>query len=596
MRTLLTAAMLAAALAAGPCAAAPKILRAVFAAAETGFDPARVSDIYSRTITPHIFESLYTYDHLARPYKIKPLTAAGMPEVSPDFRVWTVRLKPGIHFADDPAFQGRRRELVAADYVYSFKRFYDPANQSPNHSSLQDDGIIGLEELRQAALRGGKPFDYDAPVEGLRALDRYTLQFRLREGRPRFLYTLAASDLYGAVAREVVQAHGERTMEHPVGTGPFRLKQWRRSSLIVLERNPGFRELLYDAEPNADDAQGQAWRARFKGRRLPMVDEVHVSVIEGAQPRWLSFLNGQLDYVGVPIEFTSMALPDGHLAPHLARRGIELRRFVNADYTMTYFNMEDPVVGGYTPERVALRRAICLGMDIGREISLIRQGQAVPAQAPMPPGTFGYAEALKTENGDFDPARARALLDLFGFVDRNGDGWREQPDGAPLVLEVATQGDLIYRQFNELLSKDLARLGLAVRFVIRQWPENLKAARAGKLQIWGLGSTASQPDAQQALERMYGPSAGKANFARFQVPMFDELYRRMLALPDGPQRQALFVEASKLVVAYAPYKIHVHRVYNDVNQPWVHGFRRPVFWNQLWHYIDVDTDRRRATR
>jgi ABC-type transport system substrate-binding protein len=569
-------------------AAPPKVLHVSFLIAETGFDPAQISDLYSRTITPHIFESLYTYDHLARPYKIKPLTAAGMPEVSPDFKTWTIKLKPGIHFADDPAFKGQRRELVAADYVYAIKRFYDPAVRSPAYSSLEDEGIAGLEELRQAAIRNKQPFSYDQPVEGLRALDRYTLQIRLREGRPRFMYTLAAGDLYGAVAREVVEAYGDKIMEHPVGTGPFRLKLWRRSSLIVLERNPGFREMPYDAEPNADDEQGQAWAARFKGRRLPLVDEVHVAIIEEAQPRWLSFLNGQLDYVGVPIEFTAVALPGGRIAPNLARQGIELRRFVNADYTTTYFNMDDPVVGGYTADRVALRRAISLGIDIGSEISLIRRGQAIPAQAPMPPGTFGYDAAFKTENGDFDPARARALLDLFGYVDRNGDGRREQPDGQPLELEVATQSGQIDRQFNELFKKDMERLGLAVRFSSRQWPENMKAARAGKLQVWSLGSTASQPDAQDALERMYGPSAGKANLARFQLDSFDALYRRIRMLPDGPERQALFREASKLVVAYAPYKIHVHRVYNDVSHPWVVGFRRPTFWQQLWQYIDVD--------
>jgi ABC-type transport system substrate-binding protein len=588
MKALWAAALLVAGLASDTWAAEPRILRAVFVEAETGFDPAQISDLYSRTITPHIFESLYTYDHLARPYKIRPLTAAAMPEVSADFRVWTVKLKPGIHFADDPAFKGRPRELVASDYVYAFKRFYDPANKSPNYSALEDEGIAGLEELRQAALKSRQPFNYDAPVEGLVALDRYTLQFKLRQGRPRFLFALAAGDLSGAVAREVVQAYGDRIMEHPVGTGPFRLKEWRRSSLIVLERNPRFREVHYDAEPNADDAQGQAWLARFKGRRLPLVDEVHVAVIEEAQPRWLSFLNGQLDVVSVPIEFSSVALPGGRIAPNLARQGIELQRVVNADYTTTYFNMEDPLVGGYTPEKVALRRAISLGIDIGREISLIRRDQAVVAQAPMPPHTFGYDPDLKTENGDFDPARAKALLDLYGYVDRTGDGWREQPDGRPLVLEMATQPGQIDRQFNELFRKDMERIGVAVRFLNQKWPENLKAARAGKLQLWMLGSTAARPDAQEAIERMYGPSAGKANLARFQLAAFDDIYRRMLALPDGPERQALFLEASKLVVAYAPYKIHVHRVINDVTQPWVQGFRRPLFWRQLWQYIDVD--------
>src|SRR3954464_5315741 len=158
---------------------APKVLRYAFEVAETSLDPAKVNDLYSRTLTPHIFEGLYTYDHLARPVKIKPLTAAAIPEVSADFRVWTIKVKPGIYFADDPAFKGKKRELVAQDYVYTFKRFADPANKSPVWSELESAGIIGLAPLRQAALDTRKPFDYDREIEGLRALDRYTLRFTL---------------------------------------------------------------------------------------------------------------------------------------------------------------------------------------------------------------------------------------------------------------------------------------------------------------------------------------------------------------------------------------------------------------------------------
>jgi ABC-type oligopeptide transport system substrate-binding subunit len=146
-------------------------------------------------------------------------------------------VRPGIYFTDDPAFRGQRRELVAADYVYSFKRIYDPATRSPAYSSLQEDGIIGLEALRERALRDRTPFDYRSEVEGIRALDRYTLQFKLAAARPRFLTTMTGNS-YAAVAREVIEAYGEDSMSHPVGTGPYQLKDWRRSSRIVLEKNP----------------------------------------------------------------------------------------------------------------------------------------------------------------------------------------------------------------------------------------------------------------------------------------------------------------------------------------------------------------------
>ena len=566
------------------------ILRVPFLIAETGFDPAQTGDLYSATVIAHIFEALYRYDHLAMPVKVRPLTAAAMPEVSSDFRVWTVRVRPGIYFADDAAFKGRRRELVAQDYVYAIKRFFDPANRSPGYSSIAEEGLIGVDEVRARALKSKTPFDYDTTTEGLRALDRYTIQFKLREPRPRFLEAnLCNCGSYGAVAREVVEFYGDSGgMAHPVGTGPYRLKSWRRSSRIELERNPGFREMLYDAEPNADDAQGQAWVARFKGRRLPFNDGVVISILEEEQARWLSFLNSQIDYVRVPGSFANHAAPNGVLAPNLAKRGVVMHRFVNADVAMSFFNMDDPVVGGYAPEKVALRRAVALAYDIEREIRIVRRGQALRAQAVMQPGTFGYDAAYRSVNSAYDPGRARALLDVYGYLDRDGDGWRELPDGRPLILQMATESSQIDRQYNETWQKSLQAIGVRISFNTAQWPENLKAARAGKVGMWFLGATATTPDAQPVLQYMYSPAIGSSNLARFKLPAFDAIYDRMAILPDGPERAALFLEASNLLAAYMPYRAHVHRIYTHLNQPWITGYREGFFRNECWQFIDVD--------
>ncbi len=573
-----------------------KVLRYAFNVAETGFDPARIVDLYSRIVTAHIFEHLYTYDHLARPAKFRPQLAVGMPEISADFRTWTVKLQPGIYFADDPAFGGKKREVVAADVVYSFKRVVDPVNKSPVVAGLLDTGFIGLNALREKALKEKKPFDYDTEIEGMRALDRYTVQFRLAEPRPRLLETLAAPDLFGVQAREVVEKYGEAIPAHPVGTGPFRLAQWRRSSLIALERNPDYRDVRYDAEPAADDAEGQAILARFKGRKLPMIDRVEISIIEETQPRWLAFLNKQLDFINVPSEYVNQSMPNGVVAPNLARQGIAAYRVLNPDSAFHFFNMEDPVVGGYEPHKVALRRAIALGTDLERLISVLYRGQALQAQSIIVPFTSGYDPAFKSENSDFDPARANALLDLYGYLDRDGDGWREQPDGKPLVLEYGTQPDQLSRQRDELVRKDMNRLKLRAEFKSAKWPENLKTARAGKMQIWSLGSSAAGVDGQSALARLYGPQAGSQNLARFKNKEFDAIYERMQSLPDGPERDELFRRAKLIAVAYMPYKIWVHRYTNDLVHPWLQGYRRPTFWNDWWHMVDIDAARRPPTK
>jgi ABC-type transport system substrate-binding protein len=567
---------------------APKVLRYAFYFAETGFDPAQISDLNSRIVTSQIFEAPLTYDYLARPFKLKLSVAAAMPEAADDFRTFTVRIKPGIYFADDPAFKGKRRELVAQDFVYSFKRHFDPRWKSQSLYILEKEKILGMDALREQARKTGK-FDYDREVPGLRALDRYTFQFKLAAPSPRFIYTFVDPSIFGAVAREVVEFYGDTIMEHPVGTGPFKLVEWRRSSRIVLERNPAYREDIFDAEPPPDDAQSQKIAQQLAGKRLPIVDRVEVSIIDEHQPRWLAFLANEHDMlIELPSDFSNLAIPKNQLAPNLARRGIQRERALEPGVTVAYFNMEDPVIGGYAPARVALRRAIALAYDIEAEIRVLRRGQAYPAQGPMVPMAFGYDPDFKSEMSEYDLGRAKALLDLYGYVDRDGDGWRDQPDGAPLVLVYHNQPEAISRQRGELWKRCMDALGIRFETPIGKWPEQLKQARAGKLMMWSLGFTSPLPDNEDFLALGYGPDKGEGNFARFEHPAFDALYAKSRLLPDGPERLALMQEAVKYLVAYMPYKFIAHRVLNDLMHPWVSGYKRHPFMREFWKYVDVD--------
>jgi ABC-type transport system substrate-binding protein len=592
--------------AAGSWAQAPvngepiKVLRLAYRTAETSFDPAKINDIYSLAVTSHIFEALYAYDHLARPAKIRPKLAVGEPEPSADFKTWIVKVRPGIYFQSDAAFKGAQREVVARDFIYAFQRLADPAHRSPNWGVLDASGsIVGLAEVRKAALDAKKPFDYDAPIEGMKALDRYTVQFKLREPRPRFPLLLAWPAVAGAQAREVVEFYGDKAEQHPVGSGPFKLKQWRRSSLIVLERNPQYRDERWNAQPAADDAEGQAMLARFKGRRIPMVDEVRISVIEEAQPFWLAFLNAEIDTAvsktgATPGEFVNQAVPNGKLAPNLAKRGIRVARQSNSDSAYVFFNMEDPVVGGYAPDKVALRRAIGLATNVDKLIRVGYRGQAVPAQGLVTPHSTGYDPKLKTEMSDHDPARAKALLDLFGYKDIDGDGWRELPDGKPLVIDRASQADQISREFETLWKKDLQAIGIRSKTSVAQWPEQLKQARAGTLQVWALGGTSSTPDGQDSLMRLDSTQWGGQNLARFKNAEADAVYQRLSSLPDGPEREAAFRQLQMIAVAFMPYKNNVHRISTDLWHPWVDGVRRPTFGNEWYHMVDIDLSKKPA--
>jgi ABC-type transport system substrate-binding protein len=235
-----------------------------------------------------------------------------------------------------------------------------------------------------------------------------------------------------------------------------------------------------------------------------------------------------------------------------------------------------------------LRRAINLAIDVEQEIRLFWRGQAVRAQSSLMPHTIGFDQAFQSEMGQFNLARAKALLDLYGYVDRDGDGWRERPDGSTLVLEWATTPDQRARQRDELRRKDMAALGIRIEFRPAKWPENLKNARAGKLMVWSLGYTAASPDGQPSLDRGASVHVGGQNLARFRNKAFDEMYSRMRFLPDGPERDSLFYEAKRILIAYAPYKNHVHRILTDLAQPWLHGYRRPLYWQDWWQYVDIE--------
>jgi ABC-type transport system substrate-binding protein len=570
-------------------ASAQKVLRIPFLIAETNFDPAFASDLYSNNVIDEILEPPLTYDMLARPYRLKPQTVEAMPEITEDGRVYTMRVKPGIFFADDPVFRGEKRELVARDYAYAIQRLIDPKMSSPN-AWMVEGRIEGLDAMRDKAKKDGK-LDFDAPIAGLRVLDRHTLQVRLVKPDYNFLYILALGTL-GAQAREVVEHYGSEIGAHPVGTGPFVLKEWKRSSKIVLERNPGFREVYWDADPAADDAEGQRLNAEMKGKRLPAVDRVEISIIEESQPRWLAFLNNELEWINLPYEFNSTVIPDGKtLAPWAKKRAFKVFPSVETGTTYVYYNMKDPVWGGYTPAQIALRRAVGYAYDIDEEINLVRNGMGIEAVTPLPPGVLGY-DANFNLGRTYDPAKAKALLDMFGYVDRNGDGWRETPEGKPLTFEYATGPSQLERIFTQLWKKNLDAIGVRMEVIVEKWPDLRKKSKLGKLQNWHLAWSGDFPDGENFYQLLYGPNCGSSNDGCFQLPEFDRLYEQAAAIPPTrpDERARIYQQMARLVAVYQPWKLNVHRKRNDFTQPWVLGWRKHPFLHEAMRYADIDLE------
>ena len=564
---------------------AGKVLRVAFPIAETGFDPQAVGDAYSNYVNRAIFDALYRYDYLARPYRLVPNIASGMPEISADGRTWTIHIRKGIHFTDDPVFKGKRRELVAADYVYAIKRILDPRLRSNSLQAI-DGRLVGADALVAHAKETGR-FDYDAPLEGLRAIDRYTLQFKLVFADYELLSNLTTT-AFSAVAREVIEAYADGNgwaMANPVGTGAYRLKDWRRSQRIVLEANPGYRDERYPAPADAAD---QKLARGLSGRKLPLVLAVEISIIEEAQPRLLAFQQKQLDWLAVPSNLVTKVLDaDNRPNAELAKAGIRLERSIQPAISYTYFNMDDPLVGGYAPAQIAFRRAVAMAYDVSEDIRVLRQGQGLPATQLVPPGMTGHDPTFDGRVR-FDVAQAKALLDKFGYTDRDGDGFREQPDGKPIVLKMATGTSAQDRETEEFWKRSLNNVGLRVDFVKQKWPDLLKAARLGQLQMWSLGNISTTPDGFGLFGLLYGRNAGFSNLSRFQLAEFDRLYEKARSLPDGPERLQAERRMSELVGLYAPWVLTAFRYENVLVQPWLRGYKYNPTFQYPFAYVDVD--------
>jgi ABC-type transport system substrate-binding protein len=268
-------------------------------------------------------------------------------------------------------------------------------------------------------------------------------------------------------------------------------------------------------------------------------------------------------------------------------------RSPRASVDMALFNMEHPVVGGYSPAQIALRRAISLAYNVQDEIRLVRKGQSIPSQSPVSPLVSGFDASFVSEMSAFAPARARALLDTYGFVDRNGDGWRERPDGSPLKIEMATQPDQLSRALDEIWKKSYDAVRVQLSFKTAKWPEQLKMARNGQYMVWHLGLSAGSPDSSGSFRQGYGPSAGAENLSRFRLDAYDAIFREQEKMPDGPERLARLRQLQQLLLAYAPMFHITHRYAIDMSYPWVQNYRRWPFARNWWLYVDLDVEAQR---
>jgi len=575
----------------GPALAAAdmnKVVRQVFPYAEEGFDPAAAHDLYSGSIEQALFETLLTYDYLARPAKLVPLTAEAMPEASDGGKTYTVRLKKGIYFIPDPAFKGVKRELVAEDYAYSLKRLMDPVIRSP-WTWLVEGKFVGLDDAAAKAKEVGH-FDYDASIPGVEVVDRYTLRLHLTQPDFNLPYVLAHEPT-SALAREVVEAYadaGGRVMSNPVGTGPYKLARWIRTSKIFLEANPDYRGSTWNFQPGSDPEDARLV-AEMKGKSMPRVGRIEITIMEEDQSRLLAFKNGEVDIMNLDGPLAPKLLDGGKLNEEMRARGVKLSRFVDPEIVYYYWNLMDPVVGGLSKEKIALRRAMAMSYHIEEDIRVVRNGQAVEAMFPIPPGIVGH-DASYRGIVKHDPVTANALLDKFGYR-RGADGWRRLPDGKPLVIQYFSRPDSLGRQEEEMWKKALDSISIRMEGRKERFTDLLKLDKQCKVQMRTASWIADYPDGDNFMQLLYGKNVHQSNNACAQIPEYDKRYEATQRMPAGPERDKLYREMARIIEIYAPWRLGISRYRNMMAQPRVLGYKKHPVLHSEWQYIDIDTSK-----
>ena len=562
-----------------------KVLRYVFPVAETGFDPAGVHDLYSAHVNGSIFETLFTYDYLASPAKLVPRTAAALPEVSPDGLTYTIRLQKGIYFAADPVFKGKKRELTSADYVYTFKRLLDPSLHSPN-SWLFDGRILGMEALLKQAKKTGK-FNYDQSVAGLQTPDRYTLVIRLTSPDQNFPMLLAHQPA-GAVAREVIEKYRDKAgfvMGHPIGTGPYMLSRWTPGSRIILKANPDFRSFVWNFK--ASTPEDQKIVKAMQGKKMPQIGEIDIQVMEEGQSRWLSFIKDEVDLFALDGELTVQALQDGKLKPELVKKGVQLSRITDPSIDYHYWNMQNPIVGGLSKDKIALRRAMAMAFSADNYINILQKGDSQKLQAPIPSGVVGYDPNYRSSI-PYSVKAANLLLDRYHYKVA-ADGWRTQPNGKPLVIEMTLSGNnLRSQQQAEFWKKTLDSIKIKMTTKSMPFAEALKLEKQCKTMFKASAWIADYPDADNFMQLFYGKNIKITNNGCVKIPEYDHLYEQAQKMIPSPERDAIYAKMSRLLEVYMPVQVIGARYRNILAQPRVIGFKKHPILPAEWMYIDID--------
>lgn len=545
-----------------------RVLRITAPSDVKGFDPMMAGDVGSAAQIAKIYEGLITYHWLKVPYELIPNLAEEMPEISKDGMTYTFKIRKGVFFQDDAAFPGGKgRELTAMDFVYSLKRHADTKNQSTGWW-LFDGKLKGLNEWREK-YANAEVANYDEEVEGLKAIDKYTLQFKLAKVFPQFLYALAMPFAY-VVPREAVDKYGKEFINHPVGTGPYVLPVFDQGKRIVYTRNPTFREKFYptEASPEFKHMLGDA------GKKVPFLDKIIVDIMIESQPAWLKLNKGEVDYLNIPKDNFSSAITNNELSKDLENKGMSLSKTPGLDVYFYIFNFDYKIF-----QNLKLRRAMSLAFDQKAQNELFYNNTGFPAESVAPPGIAGNVPSFKNPWKGPNIELAKKMLAEAGY-----------PEGKGLPeITLDTFSSTAARQKAEFFQKQMEKIGIKIKVVTNLNPELQGKIKKRSVMMVDYGWIGDYPDTENFLQIFYGPNSSPgANSSNYNNPEFNKQYEIIAKMQDSPERTKMYEKLNQFLADEVVVIFTVHTQSYTLQQKWVKNYHNSDFVFDYDQYLNID--------
>lgn len=570
---------------AGSVQAEPKVMQLpIITDGPKSLDPVEGSTTYDNMACAQFYETLLTNKY-TDPMEMEPLLLAEMPTSPDGGTTWRFKLKPDVYFHDNACFPGGKgRTLTTDDVFYSLKRIADEKYKLENWWLL-DNTILGFNAFKDEQ-NGAEEFDYDAPVEGFRKINDLEFEIVLTKPVYRFLYILGMFQT-SIVPREAVEYYGEDFSRNPVGTGPFILDTWVPKQSLTANKNPNYHPVLYPerGEWSSEDRRNRLHRAA--GKRVPFVDRVEFTMFVEEQPMWLEFSKGKLGYTQVPEDYYTEAfdLASKQLKGDWLRKGIRAHSNLLLDFTFRGFNMEDELLGGYSPEKRALRRAISYAIDLEEINKTFYNGRRIVYDGPIPPGLDGHPENHRAEAAARGPnlSKAKQMLAEAGYP--NGEG-------LPPIRFLTSQSTL-NNAVSEMVKRQLAEVNIKFDPVFLDFSTLIENINKKKGPMFGFAWASDYPDAENNLALFYGPNESPgSNHYNYKNPEYDALYEKILTMEPSPERTAIYERMRDMVLEDCVYVGGMARERFYLINPWLLNCKPTERYYGWFKYLDVDEEAR----